>query len=227
MCVHNRYLCIWFDQKTTMKTKNPFDKLAMQDLYWLIAKGDSLSDEAMHYLLSLRMRACLKDVYDVYESRCRDGYEDMESEFFLYLREGAHSDNNVPYEALLGLQHPEALASWMQSTFRNYLNNRVASEAKKMELLADYPEDVGKAIAAMFRLIRNERLKPLPIWLPTCSMSFSPENDSSCCDGYSRYWTKARPYQRRIWLKRWDCHTILIESSCIVSRCRHATICPS
>lgn len=125
-----------------MKTNNPFDKLAMQDMYWLIAKGDSLSDEAMHYLLSIRLRALLKDVYAVYENRCRDEYEDVLSEFFLYLREGAHADNNVPYEAMLGLQHPDALASWIQSTFRNYLNNRIISEAKTMELLAEYSEHV-------------------------------------------------------------------------------------
>lgn len=142
MCVHYWYLCIWFDQKTTMKKNNLFDKLATQELYRLIVKGDSLSDEAVDYLIRMRLRALLKDVYAVYENRCRDGYEDALSEFFLYLREGAHADNNVPYEAMLGLQHPEALASWMQSTFRNYLNNRVASEVKTMELLADYPEDV-------------------------------------------------------------------------------------
>ena len=125
-----------------MKTKNPFDKLAFQELYRLIVKGDSLSDEAVNYLLRVRLRALLKDVYAVYENRCRDEYEDVLSEFFLYLREGAHADNNVPYEALLGLQHPEAMRSWMQSTFRNYLNNRIASEAKAMELFAEYPEDV-------------------------------------------------------------------------------------
>ncbi len=142
MSVHYRYLCIWFDQKTTMKTKNPFDKLATQELYQLIVKGDSQSDEAVHYLLRMRMYAQLKDVYAVYEGRCCDEYEDALSDFFLYLREGTHADNNAPYEALFGLQYPEALASWMQSTFRNYLNNRVASEAKTMELLADYPEGV-------------------------------------------------------------------------------------
>lgn len=125
-----------------MKKNNPFDKLAIQELYRLIAKGDSLSDEAVHYLIRVRMRALLKDVYAVYENRFRDGYEDVLSDFFLYLREGAYADNHVPYEAMLGLQRPEALASWIQSTFRNYLNNRVASEANAMELFADYPEDV-------------------------------------------------------------------------------------
>lgn len=124
-----------------MKTNNPFDKLAFQDLYRLIVKGDSLSDEAVHYLIHDRMHASLKDVYAVFESRCRDEYEDVQNDFFLYLREGAHADNNVPYEAMLGLQHPEAFSSWMQSTFRNYLNNRVASETKAMELLSEYPED--------------------------------------------------------------------------------------
>lgn len=125
-----------------MRIDNSFDKLAMQDLYRLIVKGDSQSDEAVHYLLHVRMYAQLKEVYAVYENRCRDGYEDVLSDFFLYLREGAHADNNEPYQSLFGLQHPEALASWMQSTFRHYLNNRVASEAKAMELLADYLEDV-------------------------------------------------------------------------------------
>lgn len=114
----------------------------MQDLYRLIVKGDSQSDEAVHYLLYMRMYAQLKDVYAVYESRCRDEYEDVLNDFFLYLREGAYADNNVPYEALLGLRHTEALASWMQSTFRNYLTNRVATEAKSMELLTEYSEDV-------------------------------------------------------------------------------------
>lgn len=126
-----------------MKKNNPFDKLAIQDLYQLTIKGDSLSDEAMHYVISTRMRACFKGVYAGYESQSSDEFEDVLSNFFLYLREGSHADNNVPYEALLGLQHPEAFASWMQSTFRNYLNNRVASEAKAMELLAEYPEDVA------------------------------------------------------------------------------------
>lgn len=125
-----------------MKKNNSFDKLAIQDLYWMIAKGDSLSDEAVHYLIQVRMHASFKEVYAVYENCCCDEYEDVLSDFFLYLREGAHADNNVPYEALLGVQHPEAFASWMQSTFRNYLSNRVASEAKAMELLAEYPEDV-------------------------------------------------------------------------------------
>lgn len=125
-----------------MRTNNLFNKLALQDLYRLIVKGDSQSDEAAHYLIRVRMHTLLKDMYTVFESRCQDEYDDVLTDFYLYLREGAHADNNVPYEALLGLQHPEALASWMQSTFRNYLNNRAALVAKAKDLLSEYQEEV-------------------------------------------------------------------------------------
>lgn len=140
--LNNGIFASGLNKKVKMITNNPFDKLALQDLYRLIIKGDSQSDEAMHYLIRVRMHSLLKNVYAVYESRCHDDYEDVLSDFFLYLREGAHAENNLPYKALLGLQHPQAFASWMQSTFRNYLNNRVAAETKAMELLAEYSEDV-------------------------------------------------------------------------------------
>lgn len=140
--LNNGIFASGLNKKVKMITNNPFDKLALQDLYRLIVKGDSQSDEAMHYLIRVRIHSLLKDVYAVYESRCHDEYEEVLSDFFLYLREGAHADNNEPYQSLLGLQHPEALTSWMQSTLRNYLNNRVASEAKSTELLAEYLEDV-------------------------------------------------------------------------------------
>lgn len=122
--------------------RNRFEKLTMQELYGLVIKADAQSDEAMHYMLYVRMRACLLKVYAAYEDRLREDFEDAVGDFFLYLREGAHGDNDVPYEALLGVQHPDAFGAWMQSAFRNYLNNRVAAETKAKELLHEYTDEM-------------------------------------------------------------------------------------
>lgn len=122
--------------------KNRFEELTIKELYSLIALGDSQSDEAMLFLLYGRMRERLKAVHSAYENRLRDGFEDALGDFFLYLREGAHGDNNVPYEALLGVQHPEALGAWMQAAFRNYLNNRAVADDKARELLFEHADEM-------------------------------------------------------------------------------------
>lgn len=114
-------------------------------------------DEAMYWLLHERMDPQLREKFETYREEIIDEYEDVVEDFFLYLREGDDGDNSQPYEILSSVQHHEAFASWIRSTFRNYLTNRAASETKLREFYVEHTDEIN-ACSDGHPLLQTERM---------------------------------------------------------------------
>lgn len=105
-----------------------FDQISMAELLDVILARKSESDEAMWYVLHERKSDALRRRYLDYECQLWDGYEDLVDDFFLYLREGKQGSRQVPYYVLRTINNKEAFESWLLSTWRNYLSNKVEQD---------------------------------------------------------------------------------------------------
>lgn len=120
-----------------------FEQIPLSEFLDFIFAHREQADEAMYWLLHERMRPQLKEKFEVFREEILDDYEDVLEDFFLYLREGADGENNIPYDTLLGVLHRETFPAWIRSTFRNYLTNRSASERKLREMEIEYVDEFG------------------------------------------------------------------------------------
>ncbi len=100
---------------------NRFAGIPVSDFLDMILKGD---DEAMYYLLNDRLNRLLQERFEPYRHQLCDDFEDVVEDFFLYLRESGRT----PYQSLQRIKNREAFESWLLTTFRNYLSNRVEAE---------------------------------------------------------------------------------------------------
>ena len=100
---------------------NRFAGIPLPDFVDIILKGD---DEAMYYLLNDRLNRLLQERFEPYRHQLCDDFEDVVEDFFLYLRESGRT----PYQSLQRIKNREAFESWLLTTFRNYLSNRVEAE---------------------------------------------------------------------------------------------------
>ena len=88
------------------------------------------NDEAVFYLLHHRLDRQLREIYETYHRLLFDTFEDITDDFFLYLREGKDGTNRLPYQSLQNIKSSNALETWLQNTFRNYLSNRSKNEER-------------------------------------------------------------------------------------------------
>lgn len=108
--------------------KKSFEHSSLPELLDVILMGNNESDEAMWYVLHERTNEGLRRKYLDYESQLWDSFEDLVDDFFLYLREGKQGSKQVPYSVLRTINNKEAFESWLLSTWRNYLSNRVEND---------------------------------------------------------------------------------------------------
>ena len=112
---------------------NDFKKLTSAELLDIILQGNEQSDEAMYFVLKERVGGRLKEKYRTHEHVFFEAFEDVEDDFFLYLREGS-GRTREPYHALRTIDNKDAFEGWLVSTFRNYLTNRSNAEEQACEL---------------------------------------------------------------------------------------------
>ena len=96
----------------------------------IILNNAQQSDEAVFYLLHHRLDRQLREIYESFHRQLFDSFEDITDDFFLYLREGKDGTNRLPYQSLQNIKNNNALESWLQNTFRNYLSNRTKDEER-------------------------------------------------------------------------------------------------
>ena len=125
----------WMDIPTEnakpVSTKmNPFAGISNSQFTDIILHNAQQSDEAVFYLLHHRIDRQMREIYETYHRQLFDSFEDITDDFFLYLREGKDGTNRLPYQSLQNIKNSEALETWLQNTFRNYLSNRTKDEER-------------------------------------------------------------------------------------------------
>lgn len=113
------------------KTISSFEVLTIRQMLDMILEHDHLQDEAVIYLLKVRMYHSLRQVFLTYEERLDDTLDDLLDDFFLYLHEGNQETNSEPYQMLQNIRVKDAFDSWMISTWRNFLTGRIRDKNKK------------------------------------------------------------------------------------------------
>ena len=109
---------------------SPFASFSNSQFTDIILHNAQQSDEAVFYLLHHRLDRQLREIYETYHRQLFDSFEDITDDFFLYLREGKDGTNRFPYQSLQNIKNSEALETWLQNTFRNYLSNRTKDEER-------------------------------------------------------------------------------------------------
>ena len=125
----------WMDIPTEkakpVSTKmSPFAGISNSQFTDIILHNAQQSDEAVFYLLHHRLDRQLREIYETYHRQLLDDYEDIIDDFFLYLREGKDGTNHLPYQSFQNIKNSDALETWLQKTFRNYLSNRTKDEER-------------------------------------------------------------------------------------------------
>ena len=109
---------------------SPFAGIPTPQFTDIILHDAQHSDEAVFYLLHHRLDRQLREIYETYHRLLFDTFEDITDDFFLYLREGKDGTNRLPYQSLQNIKSSNALETWLQNTFRNYLSNRTKDEER-------------------------------------------------------------------------------------------------
>ena len=109
---------------------SPFAGIPTPQFTDIILHDAQHSDEAVFYLLHHRLGRQLREIYETYHRLLFDTFEDITDDFFLYLREGKDGTNRLPYQSLQNIKSSNALETWLQNTFRNYLSNRTKDEER-------------------------------------------------------------------------------------------------
>lgn len=104
---------------------NKYSNITISSLLEIILPGNSQSDEAMYYLLTDRLYNKLRVKYESMSDIRNEDMADILDDFFLYLRDG-NGKTSRPYSTLNSIRKKDAFESWVISTFRNFLNNKIA-----------------------------------------------------------------------------------------------------
>ena len=116
--------------KPAKTTISPFAGISNSQLTDIILHDAQQCDEAVYYILHYRIDRQLREIYKAYHRQLLDDFEDITDDFFLYLREGKDGTNRLPYQSLQNIKNCDALETWLQNTFRNYLSNRTKDEER-------------------------------------------------------------------------------------------------
>ena len=108
-----------------MKEKSELGRMSFRQFLDLILEDSPNSDTAMYYLLTKRMYLPLSRVYQQFSKYMEDLYEDVISNFFLYLRNGGLFREGETYPSLRTLRDKSKFRPWLCITFRNYLTGKL------------------------------------------------------------------------------------------------------
>lgn len=108
-----------------MKKKSELERMTFSQYLSLILEDSTNSDTAMYYLLTKRMNMPLSRIYQRFSQHLEDLFEDVVSNFFLYLRNGGLFREGETYPSLRRLQDKSKFRAWLCITFRNYLTGKL------------------------------------------------------------------------------------------------------
>lgn len=152
-----------------------FEHKSLPELLDVILTGNSEGDEAMWYVLNERINDSMQKKFRDYESLLWDSYEDLVDDFFLYLREGKQGSKQVPYSALRTINNKEAFESWLLSTWRNYLSNRVESECLPRCGVSEIDESILTAINDNKYIADERKIEIVSLLIAYCLQVFLPQ----------------------------------------------------
>ena len=112
-----------------MKKKSELERLTFRQYLEIILEGSNNSDTAMYYLLNKRMKVPLSRIYESYSYHLTDTFEDLLSNFFLYLR-GESETGEGSYPSLRRLRDKSRFRMWLCITFRNFLTGMYVVKRK-------------------------------------------------------------------------------------------------
>ena len=72
-----------------------FKGLSMEKILEIILENSKMSDQAMLYLLNIRLKRMLRSSYEKQKIWLKDEFEDTLQDFFIYLREGRNRVNII------------------------------------------------------------------------------------------------------------------------------------
>lgn len=108
-----------------MKEKSELERMSVRQFLYLILEDSANSDTAMYYLLTKRMNMPLSRIYQRFNLKLEDLFEDVLSNFYLYLRNGSLFREGETYPSLRRLRDKSKFRAWLCITFRNYLTGKV------------------------------------------------------------------------------------------------------
>ena len=118
-----------------MKEKSELERMSFRQFLDLILEDSANSDTAMYYLLTKRMYIPLSRIYQRFSQHLEDLFEDVVSNFFLYLRNAGLFREGETYPSLRRLRDKSKFRAWLCITFRNYLTGKLVMKRQmKTEL---------------------------------------------------------------------------------------------
>jgi len=153
---------------------NPFEHKSLAELLDIILTGNNESDEAMWYVLHERMSEGLRTKYHDYEYQLWDSYEDLVDDFFLYLRECPRGRKHEPYSVLRTINNKEVFESWLLSTWRNYLSNRMDNDGVQKNGVGEIDEITLATITDNKSIADERKIEIVSQLIAYCLQVFLP-----------------------------------------------------
>lgn len=121
-----------------------FKGLSMEKILEIILENSKMSDQAMLYLLNIRLKRMLRSSYEKQKIWLKDEFEDTLHDFFIYLREGRNRVNIIRYEVLHRIRDRRKFESWLKRMFFFFLTNKsMAKEERETIRMDDREMTIG------------------------------------------------------------------------------------
>lgn len=116
---------------TKSEAHNKYKELEPSEMVKLILKRDEDSELAAFYLLRYTMIYQLQDIYSAVETKIE--FCDVLSDFYLFLRDGRNGDSPQTFQSLESIHWYQSAKSWILTTFKNFLYEKINIEKKELE----------------------------------------------------------------------------------------------
>lgn len=116
---------------TKSEAHKKYKDLEPSEMLKLILKRDEDSELAAFYLLRYTMVYQLKDIYLAVETKIE--FCDVLSDFYLFLRDGRTGYSTQLFQSLESIHWYQSTKSWILTTFKNFLYEKINIEKKELE----------------------------------------------------------------------------------------------
>ena len=114
-----------------------FKGLSMEKILEIILENSKMSDQAMLYLLNIRLKRVLRSSYEKQKIWLKDEFEDTLHDFFIYLREGKNRVNIIRYEVLHRIRDRRKFEFWLKRTYFFFLTNKSMKKEERNAVRMD------------------------------------------------------------------------------------------
>lgn len=116
---------------TESEAHKKYKELKPSEMLKLILKRDEDSELAAFYLLRYTMIYQLREIYSAIETKIE--FCDVLSDFYLFLRDGRNEDSAQSFQSLESIHWYQSAKSWILTTFKNFLYEKINIEKKELE----------------------------------------------------------------------------------------------